>query len=114
MTLRHNNIWNDKETYMLIPYIMVCPDSLEKGSDDYGRESVRFIKKLSNGFVIVVEKESKNDESVFETVNMWGKLSDVVNAKCPNVHVRNVTISTSDVANIIKEAEMAIIKDEEK
>lgn len=45
---------------------------------------------------------------------MWGKLSDVVNAKCPNVHVRNVTISTSDVSNIIKEAEMAIIKDEEK
>ena len=75
---------------------------------------MRFIKKLSNGFVIVVEKESKNDENVFETVNMWGKLSDVVNAKCPNVHVRNVTISTSDVANIIKEAEMAIIKDEEK
>lgn len=99
------------EYYMLIPYIMVCPDAIEKGSDDNNRESIRFIKNVSNGVLLVVEKESKNNADKFETVNMWGKLSDVVNAKSPNIHVRNVTISTSDIAKIIKDAEEAIIKD---
>ena len=93
---------------------MVSPDYIEKGSNDFGRESIRFVKNLSNGTLIVVEKESLNDKDVFETVNMWGTLSDVVNAKSPNIHVRNVAISTSDVANIIKDAELAIIKDEKK
>ena len=99
------------EYYMLIPYIMVAPDRIEKGSDDLSMESVKFIKKLSNGDLIVVEKESINNPDVFETINMWGKLSDVVNAKSPNIHVRNVLISTSDVAKIIKDAELSIIKD---
>ncbi|MBR6310026.1 MAG: hypothetical protein IKR52_02350 [Paludibacteraceae bacterium] len=59
------------------------------------------------------KKESLNDPNVFETVNMWGKLSDVVNApKNPNIHVQNVPISTSDIAKIIQDAEIAIIKDE--
>ncbi len=112
-----------KEYYMLIPYIMVCPTRIEAGSVDNGLKSVRFIKKLSDGHLIVVEKEvpavrkrtTEKDKKVYETVNMWGKLSDVVNApKNPNVHVRNVVISASDVANIIKDAEMAIIKDNKK
>ena len=93
---------------------MVAPDKIEIGSNDFGRESIRFLKKISNGQIIVVEKESLNDKNVFENVNMWGKLSDVVNAKNPNVHVRNVVISTSDVAKIIKDAETAIIKDKNK
>lgn len=112
--LQINDIPIKKEYYMLIPYIMVSPDYIEKGSNDFGRESIRFVKNLSNGTLIVVEKESLNDKDVFETVNMWGTLSDVVNAKSPNIHVRNVAISTSDVANIIKDAELAIIKDEKK
>ena len=59
------------------------------------------------------KKESLNDPNVFETVKMWGKLSDVVNApKNPNIHVQNVPISTSDIAKIIQDAEIAIIKDE--
>jgi hypothetical protein len=112
--LQINDIPIKKEYYMLIPYIMVSPDYIEKGANDFGRESIRFVKNLSNGTLIVVEKESLNDKDVFETVNMWGTLSDVVNAKSPNIHVRNVAISTSDVANIIKDAELAIIKDEKK
>lgn len=109
--LDENSMPIPNEYYMLIPYIMVCPDSIEKGSDDNNRQSIRFKKNISKGIIIVVEKESRINTDVFETINMWGTLSDVVNAKNPNIHVQNVLISTSDVAKIIKDAEIAIIKD---
>ena len=39
---------------------MTAPDIVEKGSmDTIGRESLRFKKKLSNGYVVIVGKEQK-------------------------------------------------------
>ena len=50
-----------KEDMELLPYIMVAPDYVRRGnSDATGRTSVRFYKELSNGYVVVAEKEYKN------------------------------------------------------
>ena len=44
----------------LAPYIMMSPSKVEKGTSDVtGRESIRFYKDLSNGYVVVAEKELK-------------------------------------------------------
>lgn len=48
------------EDFALIPYIMTAPDRVVRGSySTDGSESVRFYKNLSNGYVVVVEKEQK-------------------------------------------------------
>ena len=104
-----------EEDLELIPYIMVAPDRVEKSSTDMsGRESVRFYKDLSNGYVVVVEKEYKNSPNDMETITMWAeKSSAATNAQsktAPDTLVRNAIRST-DVAKIRKDAETAMADD---
>ena len=64
------------EDFKLAPYIMVCPDRITKGSwDATGRKSIRFEKDLSNGVVLVVEKEQKSSPDDMDTITMWATLS---------------------------------------
>ena len=101
----------------LIPYIMTAPDKVEKSSTDLsGRESVRFYKDLSNGYVVVVEKEYKDSPNDMETITMWAeKSSAATNARsqknAPDTLVRNAIRST-DIAKIQKDAEAAISGEE--
>lgn len=97
----------------LIPYIMTAPDYVRKGSTSNGRESIRFYKTLENGYVVVVEKEFDNSDKDLETINIWGELSDVINAqRTLNRTSETPTISRSDAAKIRKDAEIAIAKDQ--
>ena len=64
---------------------------------------------VSCGKIVVVEKECLNSQDDFETINVWGELSEGVNApNDPNKNARNVFLSMSDVAKIKKDAETAI------
>jgi hypothetical protein len=102
-----------KEDMELVPYIMTAPDRVEKGSTKNNRESVRFIKNISNGYVVVIEKEFDNSADDLETINMWAELSDVSNAtRTPDSTSETPTIGRSDVAKIRKDAEDAILAEE--
>ena len=110
--LNENSIPVREEDAELIPYIMTAPDYVRKGSEDVtGRESVRFYKTLSNGYVVVVEKEYKNSPDDMETITMWAEMSsEAINAQrraVPDTHVQNAILST-DAAKIRKDAENAI------
>ena len=112
-----NSIPVRKEDAGLIPYIMTAPDRVEKGSTDVrNRESVRFYKNLSNGYIVVVEKERINSSDDMETISFWIEMSsEATNAQrnvVPDINVRNAILST-DVAKIRKDAETAIEKDVE-
>ena len=101
----------------LIPYIMTAPDYITGGSTDVtGRESIRFYKNLSNGYVVVVEKEYKNSPNDMETITMWAEMSSsaATNARrnAPDTHVQNAILSTEDAAKIRRDAEIAIENDE--
>lgn len=101
-----------KEDAELIPYIMVAPDFVKKGSTKNNRESVRYYKNLSNGYVVVIEKELDNSVDDLETINMWAELSDVSNAqRTLNRTSETPTIGRSDAAKIRKDAEIAIQND---
>lgn len=104
-----------KSDMELIPYIMIAPDYLAKGSvDGYGRESIRFFKALSNGVVVVVEKEYKNSPDDMETITMWAeKSSGARNARQNAAPAENVqdAIPDTDIAKIHKDAEIAIKND---
>lgn len=118
------------EDFRLAPYIMTAPDIVEKGSmDTIGRESLRFKKNLSNGYVVVVEKEQKNSPYAMGTITMWAELSssNVSDARTTvrplnstsqpanaigMTNARTVIISCDDAAKIRKDAEMAIVQDE--
>ena len=111
-----NSIPLRDEDFALMPYIMVSPSYVERGSfDSVGSESVRFYKVLSNGYVVVVEKEQKNSPNDMETITMWAELS----ANVPNARnmrpskstSETVTISPDDAAKIRKDAENAIRAD---
>ena len=117
--LEQNSIPLRKEDMQLMPYIMTAPTRVERGSTDVtGRESVRFVKELSNGVIVVVEKEQKNSPDDMETITMWAELSssNVADARSrgtsSTIDVRNVIISTEDAAKIRQDAENAIAKDE--
>lgn len=104
-----------KEDMELLPYIMVAPDYVRRGnSDATGRTSVRFYKELSNGYVVVAEKEYKNSPNDMETITMWAEKSDkATNAQrnaAPDTHVRNAILDI-DAAKIRKDAEDAIVMD---
>ena len=114
--LTPNSIPLRQEDFSLIPYIMTAPDRVEKASmDASGRESVRFYKNLSNGYVVVVEKEYKNSPDDMETISMWAEMSDkATNARhdaAPDTHVQNAILDI-DAAKIRKDAETAIGNDE--
>lgn len=113
--LNKNSIPLRDEDAELIPYIMTAPDYVKKASTDAsGRESIRFYKNLSNGYVVVVEKEYKNSPDDMETITMWAeKSSEATNARqrtVPDTHVQNAILST-DAAKIRKDAEDAIKAD---
>ena len=125
-----NSIPLRDEDFSLAPYIMTAPDVVEKGSmDAAGRESIRFKKNLSNGYVVVVEKEQKNSPDDMETITMWAELSssNVSDARTEarplnstsqpaneskKTNARTVIISSDDSAKIRKDAEDAIRGDE--
>ena len=111
--LTERSILIRNEDAELIPYIMTAPDYVRKGSTSNGRESIRFYKTLENGYVVVVEKEFDNSDKDLETINIWGELSDVINAqRTLNRTSETPTISRSDAAKIRKDAEIAIAKDQ--
>lgn len=116
LKLTENSIPLRKEDMELIPYIMVAPDRVTKGTTDAsGRESVRFYKTISDGYVAVVEKEYKNSVDDMETITMWAEMSpQATNAQsviAPDTHARNAILST-DIAKIIQDAENAIEKEQ--
>ena len=103
------------EDLELLPYIMTAPDYVMEGSSDVtGRRSIRFYKELSNGYVVVAEKEYKNSPDDMETITMWAEKSDkATNAQrsvAPDTHVRNAILDI-DAAKIRKDAEIAIEND---
>ena len=121
------------EDFKLAPYIMVAPDRVRPGSvASDGRISIRFEKDLSNGVVLVVEKEQKNSPDDMDTITMWANLSSLgadarsgerplhttsqptnvaqsANAQATNVRT---VIQSFDAAKIRKDAETAIKNDE--
>ncbi len=110
-----NSIPLRDEDFALAPYIMTAPTRIEQGSMDVvGRKSIRFISELSNGYIVVVEKEQKNSPNNMGTITMWAEMSDRVadahRIMSPAVDVRNV-ISTMDATKIRKNAETAIKND---
>ena len=113
--LNEKSIPLTKEDMELLPYIMTAPDYVRRGSNDStGRASVRFYKELSNGYVVVAEKEYKNSPDDMETITMWAEKSDkATNAQrnaAPDTHVQNAILDI-DVAKIHKDAEDAIAND---
>ena len=107
-----------KKNMELMPYIIVAPDYVRKGSvDQKGNESIRFYKTLSNGYVVVVEKEQIESPHGLESITMWAEQSssnvaDARHKTSPAIDVRSVIISTEDAAKIRKDAENAIAKDQ--
>ena len=104
-----------EEDAALIPYIITAPDYVRKGSTDIdGRDSIKFYKTLSNGYVVVVEKEYKNSPDDMETINIWAEMSDkAIDAQrnaAPGINVQNAILDI-DAAKIRKDAEDAIRKD---
>lgn len=113
--LNEKSISLTKEDMELLPYIMTAPDYVRRGSNDAtGRASVRFYKELSNGYVVIAEKEYKNSPDDMETITMWAEKSDkATNAQrnaAPDTHVQNAILDI-DVAKIHKDAEDAIAND---
>lgn len=111
-----NSIPLRDEDFKLAPHIMVAPDRVTRGSmDPSGRESVRFEKNLSNGVVLVVEKEQKSSPDDMDTITMWAEKSvggaDARRNTSPVINVQNV-ISDIDAAKIRKDSENAIKNDE--
>ena len=114
--ITENSIPLRDEDFKLAPHIMVAPDRISKGSmDPSGRESARFEKDLSNGMVLVVEKEQKNSPDDMDTIPMWAEKSiggaDARSNTSPVIDVQNV-ISDIDAAKIRKDSETAIGNDE--
>lgn len=113
--LTNSSIPITKDDAKLIPYIMVAPDEVKKGTiDTQGRESVKFYKTLSNGYVVVVEKEWVNSTEDLETINIWAE-ETLSNASLPTKDQPSTSetayISRSDATKIRKDAELAIEKD---
>lgn len=108
-----NSIPLSDKDFALAPYIMVAPDRVVKGSNDaVGRESIRFEKTLSNGVVVVVEKEQKNSPTDMDTITMWADLSgSVMHGQSPASTIVRDVIATMDDAKIRKDAENTIRKD---
>lgn len=70
---------------------------------------------ISCGRIVVIEKEHNITPNTMETINIWGELSEATDANnCPDKHVRNAILSTSDRAKIIEGSKKAIVFDEKK
>lgn len=103
--ITENSIPLRDKDFKLAPHIMVAPDRISKGSmDPSGRESVRFEKDLSNGMVLVVEKEQKSSPDDMDTITMWAaKSSGGADARSKERPLQ----STSQPANVAHEANVA-------
>jgi len=124
--ITENSIPLRNEDIALLPYIMAVPDRIEKGTSklDTDIKSLRYTKKLSNGYVIVVEQEEKFDKSKMATITMWADKQKshspyVLNAQvktCPltstsspapttKTETGTVIISPNDIAKILQDYE---------
>ena len=109
--LSKNEIPLRKEDIALLPYIMAAPDRVEKGTNAAnGTESVRYIKELSNGIVVVVEREGKFSANEMENVTMWANKKShssygAVALNTPRNTSETLVISPNDIAKIRKDFE---------
>ena len=105
------------EDFALMPYIMSAPTRVVKGNmASNGTESVRYEKELSNGVVIVVEREGRFDVSDMENITMWAQKKSATNVtvaqRASHSTSETIVISETDAAKIRKDAEDAIRKEE--
>ncbi|MDR2562506.1 MAG: hypothetical protein LBC98_01025, partial [Prevotellaceae bacterium] len=108
----------EKKDFPLMPYIMYAPDRIEKGTTENGRESIKYYKNLSDGYVVVVEREGVETKSDMENINMWGedkKSQSPYVAYAPNNRAsrrtpKTLIISPTDVAKIMQDFDTAIKK----
>lgn len=112
-----NSIPLRDEDFSLMPYIMSAPTRGVKGSmSSNGTESVRYEKDLSNGVVIVVEREGRFDVSDMENITMWAQKKSATNVtvaqRASHSTSETIVISEADAAKIRKDAEDAIRNDE--
>lgn len=112
-----NSIPLRDEDFGLMPYIMASPTRVVKGSRAAnGTESVRYEKELSNGVVIVVEREGRFDVEGMENITMWAQKKPATNVtvaqKASHSTSETIVISEADAAKIRKDAEDAISRDE--
>ena len=112
-----NSIPLRDEDFSLMPYIMSAPTRVVKGSmSSNGTESVRYEKDLSNGVVIVVERDGRFDVSDMENITMWAQKKSATNVtvapRASHSTSETIVISEADAAKIRKDAEDAIRNDE--
>ncbi|GHU86103.1 hypothetical protein FACS1894153_2530 [Bacteroidia bacterium] len=111
-----NSIPLRKEDVALLPYIMGSPDIVTKGNTGRNnKESVRYYKNLSNGYIVVVEQEVSANNSNMENITMWAEKNRSTNAtsasqKGTSVITSKTSISQNDIAKIQKNFETAIEK----
>lgn len=111
-----NSIPLRDDDFALMPYIMTAPTRVVKGSRSVnGTESVRYEKELSNGIVVVVEREGRFDVEDMENITMWAEKKPATNVtvadKTSHSTSETIVISEADIAKIRKDAEEAIRND---
>ena len=112
-----NSIPLRKEDIALMPYIMAAPTRVVKGTRAAnGTESVRYEKDLSNGTVLIVEREGRFDVEDMENITMWAQKKSATNVTvaqgASHSTSETIVISETDAAKIRKDAEEAVKKDE--
>ncbi|MDY4626198.1 MAG: LPD23 domain-containing protein [Prevotella sp.] len=112
-----NSIPLRKEDIALMPYIMAAPTRVVKGTRAVnGTESVRYEKDLSNGTVLIVEREGRFDVEDMENITMWAQKKPATNVTvaqgASHSTSETIVISETDAAKIRKDAEEAVKKDE--
>ena len=95
-----------KEDMELAPYILIAPDEILPGSESYGRQSVRYVKHLSNGKIIYIEAEGNLDGDELVSKNMWAnidphnrptqKVVDAHSKSAPKLTSENVTLKEDE------------------
>jgi hypothetical protein len=95
-----------KEDMELAPYILIAPDEILPGSESYGRQSVRYVKHLSNGRIIYIEAEGNLDGDELVSKNMWAnidphnrptqKVVDAHSKSAPKLTSENVTLKEDE------------------
>lgn len=115
--ITEKNIPLRDEDFALMPYIMSAPTRVVKGSmSSNGTESVRYEKELSNGIVVVVEREGRFDVEDMENITMWAEKKSATNVtvaqRASHSTSETIVISEADAVKIRKDAEAAIRNDE--
>ncbi|GHV63572.1 hypothetical protein FACS1894195_5770 [Bacteroidia bacterium] len=110
-----NSISLRKEDIALLPYIMGAPDNVEQGSINNGKKSVRYYKYLSNGYVVVVEREASPKSNSVENITMWAEKNHSTNVGSANLKGTSVRtsvthISQNDTTKVMQDFEKAIEK----